>query len=709
VTDGEEGEVAADMDLDFLLGKPPKKTMDAARFPRPGQPLKVAGLDSAEAAERVLQHPSVADKTFLITIGDRTITGQVARDQMVGPWQVPVADVGVTLAGFDTRRGEAMAVGERPPVALLSAPASGRLAVGEAITNMAAARVRRLEEVKLSANWMAASGHPGDDADLFDTVAAVSELCRSLDIAIPVGKDSLSMKAVWSDEAGDHEMTSPVSLVVSAFAPVADATATLTPQLDPDPGAELLLIDLGGGANRLGGSIVAQVYQSLGEQTPDLDDPQRLAGFFAAVQRLAAEGRLRAYHDRSDGGLLATLAEMAFAGRCGLAADLAGPAAGCEPEAALFAEELGAVVQVAPGERDAALAVLAENGLADCVHVLGSPREDDRLVVTAAERSLLDADRVTLQRIWSETTFHMQALRDDPECAREEYDRLLDRKDPGLDADLTFDPAEDVTAPYVQSGAPPRVAVVREQGVNGQVEMAAAFRRAGFEAVDVHMSDLETGTEALSGFQALAACGGFSYGDVLGAGGGWAKAILENTRLREEFGAFFAREDTIALGVCNGCQMMSQLGELVPGSEHWPVFRRNRSEQFEARLVMAEVSDSPSLLTAGMAGSRLPIAVAHGEGRPVFAEGDLAAARDQGKVALRYSDPRGGPAAAYPANPNGAPEGVAGLTSGDGRFTIMMPHPERLFRTAQFSWHPGQWGEDGPWLRLFRNARCWFG
>ncbi|MEF8792429.1 phosphoribosylformylglycinamidine synthase [Thiohalorhabdus sp.] len=709
VTDGEGSPAAVDMDLDFLLGKPPKKTIDASRFKRPGQPLGVGSLDMAEAAERVLQHPAVADKTFLITIGDRTITGQVARDQMVGPWQVPVADVGVTLAGFDTRRGEAMAMGERPSAALLSGSASGRLAVAEAITNIAAARVRRLEEVKLSANWMAASGHPGDDADLYDTVAAVSDMCRTLDIAIPVGKDSLSMKTVWTDEAGAHEMASPVSLVVSAFAPVADATATLTPQLDPDPAAELLLIDLGVGAHRLGGSILAQVYQRLGEEAPDVDDPQRLAGFFTAIQHLAGEDRLRAYHDRSDGGLLATLAEMAFAGHCGLTADLAEAAADGEPAAALFAEELGAVVQVVPGERAEVLRVLADNGLTDCVHVLGAPRDDDRLVVTAGGTTFVDADRVALHRIWSETTRHMQALRDEPGCAREEHDRILDRGDPGLHAELTFDPAEDVAAPFVTTGAAPRVAVVREQGINGQVEMAAAFHRAGFEAVDVHMSDLETGSEELDAFQALAACGGFSYGDVLGAGGGWAKAILENPRLRGQFGAFFAREDTLALGVCNGCQMMSQLGELVPGSEHWPAFRRNRSEQFEARLVMAEVAESSSLLTAGMAGSRLPVAVAHGEGRPVFAAGALEAAGQQGEVALSYTDPHGGPATVYPANPNGAPEGVAGLTTPDGRFTIMMPHPERLFRTAQFSWHPGPWGEDGPWLRLFRNARRWFG
>ncbi|MFP4560397.1 MAG: phosphoribosylformylglycinamidine synthase, partial [Thiohalorhabdus sp.] len=708
VADSETGEVAVDMDLELLLGKPPKKTMDAGRYRRPGDGFDAAGLDVAEAARRVLQFPAVADKTFLITIGDRTITGQVARDQMVGPWQVPVADVGVTTAGFDTHRGEAMAMGERAPVALLDAPASGRMAVGEALTNIAAARIGRLEEVKLSANWMAASGHPGEDAALFDTVRAVSEFCSALDIAIPVGKDSLSMKAVWSDEEGQKAMTSPVSLVVSAFAPVRDARATLTPQLQTDAGdTELLLVDLGGGRNRLGASVLAQVHNRLGEAAPDVDDPQALGAFFAAVQRLAGEGLLLAYHDRADGGLLATVAEMAFAARCGAEIALDGPAAGGDPAAALFAEELGAVLQVPAGRRAEALGILAEAGLEGTTHVLGRPRTDDRLVVTAGGTALLDADRVELHRAWSETSHRMQALRDDPDCAREEYDRLLDREDPGLHAALTFDPAEDVAAPYVNAGAAPRVAVLREQGVNGQVEMAAAFHRAGFEAVDVHMSDLEAGRADLADFQALAACGGFSYGDVLGAGGGWAKSILATPPLRDQFAAFFGRGDTLALGVCNGCQMMSQLTELIPGADHWPAFRGNRSEQFEARLVMAEVPESPSLLFRGMAGSRLPIAVAHGEGRPAFAEGGLEAAREAGTVALRYVDNYGRPAIEYPANPNGAPDAIAGMTTPDGRFTILMPHPERLFRTVQYSWHPADWPEDGPWLRLFRNARRW--
>ena len=701
--------VPVDMDMEFLLGKPPQKHIAATRQTAPGDGFSGKDLDATEATKRVLQHPAVADKTFLVTIGDRTITGLVARDQMVGPWQVPVADVGVTMAGYGSHRGEAVAMGERPPLALLSAPASGRMAVAEAVTNIAAARIGRLEEVKLSANWMAASGHPGEDAALYDTVAAVSAFCQALDMAIPVGKDSLSMKAVYEADGEDRAMTSPVSLVVSAFAPVRDARSTLTPELHPEAGNELVLIDLGAGRNRLGGSVLAQVYNRLGDEAPDMAEPERLAAFFAAIQRLNGEGRILSYHDRSDGGLLATLTEMAIAGRCGLEADLDGPAGSGDPMAALFSEEAGAVIQVREDDRDAVIGELREAGLRDCVHALGRPRADDRLVITAGDGRVLDRDLVELHRDWSDTTYRMQALRDDPECADEEYERILDRTDPGLHADLTFDPDEDVAAPFIDTGAAPRVAVLREQGVNGQVEMANAFHRAGFEAVDVHMSDLEEGAANLADFHTLVACGGFSYGDVLGAGGGWAKAILENGDLRDQFGAFFQRPDTIALGVCNGCQMMSQLRSLIPGAEDWPAFRRNRSEQFEARLVMAEVPESPSLLTAGMGGSRLPIAVAHGEGRPVFGEGGLEAVNGAGTVALRYVDNRGQVTERYPANPNGAPEGVAGLTTPDGRFTIMMPHPERLTRTAAFSWHPSEWDEDGPWLRLFRNARRWFG
>ncbi len=506
-------------------------------------------------------------------------------------------------------------------------------------------------------------------------------------------------------------MTSPLSLVVSAFAPVRDVRATLTPQLRLDRGdTDLLAVDLGAGRNRLGGSVLAQVYGRIGEEPPDVDDPGRLAAFFGATQQLSAQGLLLAYHDRSDGGLLATLCEMAFAGHCGLEVDLAGLAEGGEPLGALFAEELGAVLQVPARSRQAALDVLTGAGLGEVTHVLGAPRADDRVRITAGGRVLLDEDRIPLQRVWAETTFRMQALRDDPGCAREEHDRLLDSEDPGLHAELTFDPAEDVAAPFVAGGRRPRMAILREQGVNGQVEMAAAFDRAGFEAVDVHMSDLLAGDADLGGFQGLVACGGFSYGDVLGAGGGWAKGILETPALREQFAAFFERPDTFALGVCNGCQMLSQLRELIPGAGHWPLFRRNRSERFEARLVVAEVPANASPWLEGMAGSRLPVAVAHGEGRPVFrGTSDLAAVREKGQVVLRYVDGRGRVAGTYPANPNGAPEGITGLTTPDGRFTIMMPHPERVFRTVQHSWHPDGWGEDGPWLRLFRNARRWLG
>ena len=558
---------------------------------------------------------------------------------------------------------------------------------------------------------MAAASHPGDDADLYDTVQAVSGLCTALDLAIPVGKDSMSMKAVWEEEGSSREMTAPLSLVVSAFAPVRDVRETLTPQLRTGLEAtELILLDLGAGRNRLGGSVLAQVLGRIGEDPPDVDAPDLLAAFFGAVQRLRDEGLLLAYHDRSDGGLWATLCEMAFAGHCGLEADLAGPAGEGDPLAALFAEELGAVLQVSTAARERVLGILAEAGLGGISHCLGAPRTDDRVRVTAGDRLLLEDDRVSLHRAWSETTYRMQALRDDPDCAREEYDRILDREDPGLHASLTFDPGDDVAAPYVAAGHRPRLAVLREQGINGHVEMAAAFHRAGFEAADVHMSDLLGGEADLADFQGLVACGGFSFGDVLGAGGGWAKGILETPLLREQFAAFFERPDTLALGVCNGCQMMSQLAELIPGAEHWPRFQRNRSEGFEARLVLAEVPPNPSPWLDGMAGSRIPIAVAHGEGRPVFRETSaLSAVREREQVVLRYVDSRGQPATAYPANPNGAPEGIAGLATPDGRFTIMMPHPERLIRTVQYSWHPDDWGGDGPWLRLFRNARKWLG
>ncbi|MGC3996878.1 MAG: phosphoribosylformylglycinamidine synthase [Anaeromyxobacter sp.] len=699
-----------DMPLSVLLGKPPRMRREAARVAPPAAPFPLEGVALREALHRVLRLPAVADKTFLITIGDRTVTGLVARDQMAGPWQVPVADAAVTAASFDTVAGEGMAMGERTPVALLDAAASARLAVAEALTNLASAPVRALGDVKLSANWMAAAGHPGEDARLYEAVRAVGEeLCPALGIAIPVGKDSMSMKTVWEEGGQQRAVTAPLSLVITAFAPVTDVRRALTPQLRTDLGeAALLLVDLGRGQHRLGGSGLAQVYGQLGTTPPDLDDPALLRGFFAAVQRLNAEGRLLAYHDRSDGGLAVTLLEMAFAGGAGLELDLSALAG--DPRAALFAEELGAVVQVRAADVEAVRAAFAAEGLGAHVHALGRAVAGDRIRIRRGAELLLDEARAELRGIWSETTHRLQALRDDPACADEEQAGRCDAGDPGLHAHLTFDLDQDVAAPFVARGARPRVAILREQGVNGQVEMAAAFDRAGFEAVDVHMSDLLSGRTTLDGFRGLAACGGFSYGDVLGAGEGWAKSILFNARARGELERFFGRGDTFGLGVCNGCQMLSNLHELVPGAGDWPRFVRNRSEQFEARLAMVEVLESPSILLRGMAGSRLPIAVAHGEGRAEFSgPAHRGALEAKGLVAARYVDHHGRPAERYPENPNGSPGGITAVTTPDGRVTILMPHPERVFRAVQFSWRPDGWREDGPWLRLFRNARVWVG
>ncbi len=710
VADAHFGDRPVDMPLEVLLGKAPRlrRRAERGRFER--RPLDLAGVTAREAALRVLRVPAVADKTFLVTIGDRTVGGLVARDQMVGPFQVPVADCALTATGFAATTGEAMAMGERAPVALLDAAASARLAVAEALTNLAAAPVARLSDVKLSCNWMAAAGHPGEDARLYDAVRAVgAELCPALGVAIPVGKDSLSMRTVWSEGGRERAVVAPLSLVVSAFAPATDLARALTPELRRDAGpTELWLVDLGRGQNRLGGSCLAQAYGQLGDEPPDLDDPALLAGFFAAVQELSAAGKLLAYHDRSDGGLFTALAEMAFAGGVGLEVDVEGLG---EPLGALFAEELGAVVQVRAGEAGGLREAFARRGLGDCLRRLGRPAEGDRVVVRRGAEALIDESRHVLRGVWSETTHAMARLRDDAACADEEQAARVDPSDPGLSARVPFDPDDDVAAPFVaRGGARPRVAIVREQGVNGHVEMAAAFDRAGFEAVDVHMSDLLAGRADLADFRGLAACGGFSYGDVLGAGEGWAKSILFHGRARAMFQRFFERQDAFALGVCNGCQMMSALRELVPGAELWPRFVRNRSEQFEARLSLVEIADSPSVLLRGMAGARLPVAVAHGEGRVEAAAGAGPDALEaSGLVAARFVDHHGRPTERYPFNPNGSPGGVTALTNADGRVTILMPHPERVVRALQHSWRPAAWRADGPWMRLFRNARAWVG
>ncbi len=693
-----------DMPTPLLFGKPPKMRRDVAHVAIDYPALRREDIDLRDAAFRVLRLPTVANKTFLISIGDRSITGMVARDQMVGPWQVPVADVAVTIADLFGYAGEAMAVGERAPLALINAAASARMAVGEALTNLAAAPIADIGDIKLSANWMAAAGHPGEDARLYDAVRAVGmELCPQLGIAIPVGKDSMSMKTVWQPHDESIQMAAPLSAIITGFAPVCDARRVLTPQPRLDGDSRLLLIDLGCGRDRLGASALAQVYGQLGDRCPDVDDGARLKAFFGAIQRLNADGLLLAYHDRSDGGLFATLVEMAFAGRCGLDIDLPGD----DALATLFNEELGAVAQIAAADLGSVGDILDAAGLVGCWHDIGRPVDDGSFRFHHRGEMVLAGDRVAFQQAWSETTRDMQALRDDPECAAEEFARIAE-EDPGMRVTLGFDPTEDIAAPLIASGARPRLAVLREQGVNGQIEMAAAFDRAGFDCIDVHMSDILAGHAVLDDFRGLVACGGFSYGDVLGAGEGWAKSILFNVRARDQFQAFFDREETFALGVCNGCQMLSNLHELIPGTGHWPHFVRNRSEQFEARFVPVRIEDNDSVMLHGMAGSILPIAVAHGEGRAEFRDEDARrAARSQ--VVMRYVENNGEVASRYPANPNGSPDGIAGLTSRDGRVTIMMPHPERVARALTNSWHPDDWGEDGPWLRLFRNARAWVG
>nr|WP_297460566.1 phosphoribosylformylglycinamidine synthase [uncultured Halomonas sp.] len=715
VHDGHFDSQPIDLPMSVLFGKPPKMQREFQRRALATPGADFDNLDLREALDRVLRLPAVASKSFLITIGDRSITGQVARDQMVGPWQVPVADCAVTTASFDTHAGEAMAMGERAPVALIDPAASARLAVAEAITNLASAPIAKLGDAKLSANWMSAADHPGENQALYDAVHAVGmELCPALGIAIPVGKDSMSMRTAWQEGEGDaaehKSITAPLSLVVTGFAPVTDALKTLTPQLRLDQDeSDLILIDLGGGKNRLGGSALAQVYGQVGDECPDLDDAEDLKAFFTVIQGLNADGKLLAYHDRSDGGLLVTLLEMAFAGRGGLEIKLdwlvddAYAAAG-----ALFAEELGAVIQVNRQDTEFVLAQFAAAGIDTC-GVIARPRYDDQVRVTLFEEPLLETTRALAQRTWAETSYRLQALRDNPDCAKSEFDGLLDLRDPGLSAEPSFDIDEDISAPFINASRP-RMAILREQGVNGHVEMAAAFDKAGFEAIDVHMSDILAGRLSLDEFKGLVACGGFSYGDVLGAGGGWARSVLFNARAREQFANFFTRDDSFALGVCNGCQMLAQLKELIPGAENWPRFVRNESEQFEARVSMVQIEDSPSILLAGMQGSRLPIAVAHGEGRAEFRDsGHLRAMQGGGQIALRYVDNYGQVTSHYPANPNGSPAGITGLTTPDGRVTVMMPHPERVARAVTNSWRPLEWTQDGAWMRLFRNARVWLG
>jgi phosphoribosylformylglycinamidine synthase len=695
------GNKPVDMELPALLGKPPRMTRDVTRVRPSLKAFTGSGIDLGDAVARVLRSPAVADKTFLVTIGDRTVGGLCSRDQMVGPWQVPVADCATTLLGFETYAGEAFALGERAPIAVVDAPASGRMAVAEALTNLAAAPVTSLSRVKLSANWMAAAGAPGEDAALFDTVRAVAlDLCPRLGISIPVGKDSMSMRTAWSEAGTPRTVVSPLSLVVSAFAPCEDVRGTLTPQLRADAGPSVLvLVDLASGRARLGGSTLAQVYCQAGDEAPDVDDPAAIRGLFDVMAELGREGLALAYHDRSDGGLFVTMCEMAFAGRVGVTIEVP---LGLDLLPALFCEELGAVLQVREGDLSRVAGVLERRGLS--WQVAGRPRTDDEIHVVRGGNTAFRSTRGELQRAWSETTWQMQSLRDNPDCARQEYDGILDASDPGLSPIVTFEPQEDVAAPFISRGARPPIAILRDQGVNGEVEMAAAFDRAGFESHDVHMSDIITGRVSLDGFRGLAACGGFSFGDVLGGGEGWAKSALYNARARDGFARFFERGDTFALGVCNGCQMMAAMKELIPGAEAWPRFVKNASEQFEARLVTVEIVPSPSIFFRGMEGSRLPVVTAHGEGRAAF---DAPADAGRVVVAARFVDNAGRPTERYPLNPNGSAGGLTAVTTADGRFTAIMPHPERVFRTVQWSWHPEGWGEDSPWMRFFRNARVY--
>ena len=704
------GNSPVDLPLNVLLGKPPKTTRTDETQKQPAQAFSAAQYDLKESAYRVLRLPAVAAKNFLITIGDRTVGGMTHRDQMVGAWQTPVADCAVTLMGFNTHRGEAMSMGEKPALALFDAPASGRMCIGEAITNIAAVNIGNIGNVKLSANWMAACGVKGEDEKLYRTVDAVSQLCQSLGVSIPVGKDSLSMKTVWQENGAQKSVVSPLSLIISAFAPVQDVRKTVTPDIKPVADSVLLLVDLGFGKARMGGSALSQVWNDLGGESPDID-ADTLKVFYDIMQQLVAEEKLLAYHDRSDGGLFATLAEMAFAGRTGLNIDLEEDFAmerlvnNLSDQDILFNEELGAVIQIRHEDLHYVQALFEQNEFPEILYQIGQPEiGSGDLKIGDTVFALAD-----LQAAWQETSHQIQRLRDNPACADSEFALLADKERGKLFADLSFDLKDDIAAPYLSGNLQPKIAILREQGVNGHIEMAAAFTRAGFQAVDVHMSDLIAGRVSLETFQMLAACGGFSYGDVLGAGEGWAKTILFNDRLRDQFAEFFARPDTLSLGVCNGCQMMSNLAEIIPGAEGWAKFKRNESEQFEARLSMVRVPKSPSLILGEMAGSALPVVVSHGEGRADFTHLGLPENQVPGSlhIALQYTDGLGEITQQYPLNPNGSPQGIAGITTADGRVTIMMPHPERVYRTAQMSWCPEEWKafELGGWYRLFAAAR----
>ena len=735
-SDSPTGKAPIDLSLDVLLGKTPKMHKDVVSKTAQGDVLQLTDISLEDAAQRILSLPTVAEKTFLITIGDRSVTGMVNRDQMVGPWQVPVADCGVTASALNSYHGEAMSIGERTPIALLNFGASARLAVAESLTNIAGTDIGDLNRIKLSANWMSAAGHPGEDAGLYEAVKAIGEeLCPALGLTIPVGKDSMSMKTQWQEAGENKSVTSPLSLVITAFGAVKDIRKTVTPQLRVDANNNatfngeatcIIAIDLSGGKNRLGGSCLAQVYKQLGTETPDVDNAEILKGFFNAMQTLVSEEKLLAYHDRSDGGLFTSVAEMAFAGHTGVDIDISSLSSTNTAStttlelkseqnlATLFNEELGAVIQIRESELDAINAIFTQYEIADYCHVIGQPNNEDTIRFSRDSEVILENSRTYYRTTWAQTTYQMQSMRDNPACAQQEHDVKFDTEDPGLNVELSFDINEDIVADLIakdaKNGTNPKIAILREQGVNSHVEMAAAFDRAGFIAIDVHMSDILANSIDLADFNGLVACGGFSYGDVLGAGEGWAKSILFNANAREMFKTFFHREDTFSLGICNGCQMLSNLKEIIPGSDLWPRFVQNQSERFEARFSLVEIQESPSVLFKGMAGSRMPIAVSHGEGRTEFSnEEAIAAANDSDTVSMRFVDNYGEITETYPANPNGSPDGITSLTTTDGRVTIMMPHPERVFRTVANSWHPDEWLEDSPWVRMFRNARKFIG
>jgi phosphoribosylformylglycinamidine synthase len=695
-----------DMPLNVLLGKPPKMHRIVASRETPQPAFEAAVLDMDEVTERLLRLPTIASKSFLITIGDRSITGMVTRDQMVGPWQIPVANAGVTCADYKGYTGEAMASGERPPVALINPKASARLSIAEAITNIACAKIDKMSDIKISANWMAAAGHAGEDSAMYDAVETVGlELCPALGIAVPVGKDSMSMKTVWEENGQTKAVISPMSLNITTFAPVTDVRKTVTPQLRTDKGtSELLLIDLGHGKNRLGGSCLAQVYNQVGDVSADLESAEDLLNLFNATQAMLADDLAMAYHDRADGGLLVTLLEMAFAGHCGLQVDVS--TLGEEFVGALTAEEVGVVIQVASDNIEKVEEILAKHNLSSLSHWIGTVTDSSSIEIRSNDKVVLKGDRKTYQAMWAETSYKMQALRDNEQCAEQEFNVIQNNELAEISTAVSFDINEDITVEFDRNNRP-KVAVLREQGVNGQQEMAAAFDKAGFEAVDVHMTDILSGKKTFAEFKGLVACGGFSYGDVLGAGRGWANSILLNPIARNAFKTFFEREDTFTLGVCNGCQMLSNLKEIIPGAQSWPKFVKNESEQFEARFSLVQIQESPSIMLKGMAGTRIPVAVAHGEGRMEF-EGSVPS-EIVNLVGINYVDSNGDATETYPMNPNGTQDGMTGLTTTDGRVTIMMPHPERVFRTVQNSWHPDEWQEDAPWMRLFRNARKWVG